>query len=30
VFDKCMNAFATAGTMQSALSTVAKDPSYCQ
>lgn len=30
VFDTCVDAFAAAGTMQSALSAVAKDPSYCQ
>lgn len=30
VFDKCMDAFSAAGTMQSALSTVAKDAAFCQ
>jgi len=30
VFDKCMQAFKTAGTVQAALGAVAKDPSYCQ
>ncbi|HUS65511.1 MAG TPA: hypothetical protein VMZ28_13260 [Kofleriaceae bacterium] len=29
-FDKCMAAFSTAGTMQSAVAAIAKDPSYCQ
>lgn len=30
VFDKCMDAFKASGTMQSALSAIAKDPSFCQ
>jgi hypothetical protein len=30
VFDKCVDAFKAGGTMQAALSAVAKDASYCQ
>jgi hypothetical protein len=30
VFDQCVQAFTQAGTIQSALATVAKDPSFCQ
>ena len=30
VFDRCMSAFATSGTMQSALAAIAKDPGFCQ
>ncbi|MBX3230115.1 MAG: hypothetical protein KIT84_25220 [Labilithrix sp.] len=30
VFDKCVDAFSSAGTMQSALSTIAKDATFCQ
>ncbi len=30
VFDKCIDAFTQQGTIQAALSTVAKDPSFCQ
>jgi hypothetical protein len=30
VFDKCRDAFEAAGTMQSAVAAIAKDPSYCQ
>jgi hypothetical protein len=30
VFDKCVDAFKSSGMIQSALSTVAKDPSFCQ
>jgi hypothetical protein len=30
VFDKCVDAFKSAGTMQAALAAVAKDASYCQ
>ena len=30
VFDKCMDAFAAAGTIQSAISAIAKDSSFCQ
>ncbi len=30
VFDKCMASFAAAGTVQSALSSIAKDASFCQ
>jgi hypothetical protein len=30
VFDKCMDAFRSAGTITSALATVAKDQTYCQ
>jgi hypothetical protein len=30
VFDKCVDAFDAAGTMQSAVSAIAKDPSFCQ
>jgi hypothetical protein len=30
VFDKCVDALKTSGMIQSALSTVAKDPSFCQ
>jgi hypothetical protein len=30
IFDKCMSAFSAAGTIQSAIATIAKDPSFCQ
>lgn len=30
VFDRCMKAFAAQGTMQAALSAIAKDPTFCQ
>lgn len=30
VFDKCIDAFGASGTMQSALSSIAKDPGFCQ
>ena len=30
VFDKCVDAFSTTGTMQSALAAIAKDPTFCQ
>jgi hypothetical protein len=30
VFDKCIDAFTATGTMQSALSAIAKDPTFCQ
>lgn len=30
VFDRCVDALKTSGLIQSALSTVAKDPTYCQ
>jgi hypothetical protein len=30
VFDKCVDAFTTQGTMQSALAAIAKDATYCQ
>jgi hypothetical protein len=30
VFDRCVESFKSSGMIQSALSTVAKDPSYCQ
>jgi hypothetical protein len=30
VFDKCMTAFEATGMMQSAISAIAQDPSYCQ
>ena len=30
IFDKCMASFAAAGTIQSAVRTIAKDPSFCQ
>jgi hypothetical protein len=30
IFDRCMDAFQQAGTMQSAIATVAKDASFCQ
>jgi len=30
VFDRCVDAFTTEGTMQAALAVVAKDPSFCQ
>jgi hypothetical protein len=30
VFDKCVDALAADGTMQSAVAAVVKDPSFCQ
>jgi hypothetical protein len=30
VFDRCVESLKSSGLIQSALSTVAKDPSYCQ
>jgi len=30
IFDKCVDALTSQGTMQAALSAIAKDPSYCQ
>jgi hypothetical protein len=30
VFDKCVDALKSSGMIQSALATVAKDPSFCQ
>lgn len=30
VFDKCIDAFTAAGTMQSAIAAIAKDPTFCQ
>jgi hypothetical protein len=30
IFDECVDAFKAAGTMQAAVSAVAKDPTYCQ
>jgi hypothetical protein len=30
LFDKCVDAFVAAGTMQSAVATIAKDPTFCQ
>lgn len=30
VFDKCIDAFGAAGTMQSAITAIAKDPTFCQ
>ena len=30
VFDKCVDAFASQGTIQAGLAAVAKDPSFCQ
>ncbi len=30
VFDRCVNAFTTSGTIQSAIASLAKDPSFCQ
>jgi hypothetical protein len=30
VFDRCMDAFKTSGTITSALAAVAKDQTYCQ
>lgn len=30
VFERCLDAFAKDGTMQSAVATIAKDPSFCQ
>ena len=30
IFDKCMSAFSNDGKIQTALATVAKDPSFCE
>jgi hypothetical protein len=30
VFDKCVDAFAATGTMQAAVASIAKDPTFCQ